>query len=60
MKLTIYEKIDRWLTQHEEGKYTERGLDAIADYICWAAQYKKITDEQISELTNRICKLYER
>ena len=34
--MTVYEKIDHVLKQHENHKYSERSLDSIADYINWA------------------------
>ena len=57
--MTAYEKINRWLKQHEGYKYTERSLDSIADYIDWAWKWRKISREQMEETTDRICNLFE-
>lgn len=57
--MTAYEKINRWLKQHESYKYTERSLDSIADYIDWAWKWRKISREQMEETTDRICNLFE-
>ncbi len=58
MNRTPYEKINYWLSQHEACMYYEKTLDQIADYIAWAAKFKKITDTQETEVVDRICKLY--
>lgn len=57
--MTIYEKIDRAITQHEHGKYCERSLDSIADYIDWAWKWRKITQEEMENAADRIVALYE-
>lgn len=51
--MTVYEKIDRALKQHEQHRYTERSLDSIADYLGWAWKWHKITEEQKNELVDR-------
>ena len=58
--MTVYEKIDKVLTQHEKYKYAERSLDSLADYIDWAHKWKKITEDETTEVCNRICALFER
>ena len=58
--MTVYEKIDKVLTQHEQYKYTERSLDSLADYIDWAWKWRKITEDQKNEVCDRICILFER
>ncbi len=57
--MTVYEKIDRALRQHEQHKYYERSLDSIADYIDWAWKWRKITPKEKDEVCNRVCALYE-
>ena len=52
--MTVYEKIDRAITQHESS------LDSIADYINWAWKWKKITREQMENAADRVCALYDR
>jgi hypothetical protein len=47
--MTVYEKIDRVIKQHEQDKYCERSLDSIADYINWAWGWRKITREEMKE-----------
>jgi len=57
--MSTYEKIDRWLKQHENFKYTERTIDQIADYIDWAWKWRKISKEQMEETADRVCNLLE-
>ena len=57
--MTVYEKIDRVLKQHENHKYCERSLDSIADYINWAWKWRKITKAEMEETADRVCKLYD-
>ena len=57
--MTIYQKIDKYLSQHEKGKYTEKPLDNIADYIDWAWKWKKITREEMENAVDRVCALYD-
>ena len=52
-QMTVYEKIDRALKQHENHKYAERSLESIASYLDWAWKWRKITEEQKDELVNR-------
>ena len=51
--MTVYEKIDRALKQHENHKYAERSLESIASYLDWAWRWRKITEEQKNELVDR-------
>ena len=57
--MTVYEKIDRALKQHENHKYAERSLDSIADYINWAWKWRKITKAEMEETADRVCALYD-
>lgn len=57
--MTIPEKIDRSLKQHENHKYCERSLDSIADYIDWAWKWKKISHEEMQSFVDRIVTLFE-
>lgn len=57
--MTVYEKIDRVLKQHENHKYAERSLDSIADYINWAWKWRKITKAEMEETANRVCAIYD-
>ena len=56
--MTVYEKIDKALYQHECNGYYERSLDSIADYIDWAWKWRKITKEEMESAADRVCKLY--
>ena len=56
--MTVYEKIDKCLRQHENHKYAERSLDSIADYIDWAWKWKKISREEMENAADRVCTLY--
>ena len=58
--MTVYEKIDRILTQHEKGKYCERSLDSVANYIDWAWKWRKITEAEKDEVCDRVCALYDK
>ena len=57
--MTVYEKIDKALKQHENHKYYERSLESIADYIDWAWKWRKITEAEKDEVCDRICVLLE-
>ena len=57
--MTVYEKIDRVLKQHENHKYCERSLDSIADYIDWAWKWKKISRAEMENAADRVCALYD-
>lgn len=57
--MTISEKIDRSLKQHENHKYYERSLDSIAGYIDWAWKWKKISYEEMQSFVDRIVTLFE-
>lgn len=58
--MTVYQKIDKVLKQHENHKYCERSLDSIADYINWAWKWHKITKAEMEETADRVCMLYDR
>ena len=58
--MTVYQKIDKALKQHENYKYYERSLESIADYIDWAWKWKKITEKEKDDVVERICILYEK
>jgi len=58
--MTVYEKIDRALKQHENHKYAERSLDSLCDYIAWAVKWKKITTTEADEVCDRVCALLDR
>ena len=57
--MTVYEKIDKALKQHENYKYCERSLESIANYIDWAWKWRKITREEMENAADRICKLLD-
>lgn len=57
--MTVYEKIDRALKQHENHKYAERSIDSIADYINWAWKWRKITKAEMENAADRVCALYD-
>ena len=58
--MTVYEKIDKALKQHEKHGYYERSLESIADYIDWAWKWRKITEAEKDEVCDRIYVLLER
>ena len=57
--MTVYQKIDKVLKQHENHKYCERTLDSIADYINWAYKQRKITKAEMENAADRVCALYD-
>ena len=57
--MTVYEKIDKALKQHENHKYYERSIESIADYIDWAWKWRKITSEEMENAASRVCALYD-
>ena len=57
--MAVYEKIDRVLKQHENHKYRERSLGSIADYINWAWKWKKISREEMKNVADRVCRLFD-
>ncbi len=57
--MTVYEKIDKALKPHEQGKYAGWSLDSIADYINWAWKWRKITREEMESAAERVCALYD-
>ena len=57
--MTVYERIDKVLKQHENHKYCERSLDYIADYINLAWKWRKITREEMENAADRVCALYD-
>ena len=57
--MTVYQKIDTALKQHERHKYCERSLDSIASYINWAWKWRKITREEMENAVDRVCALYD-
>ena len=57
--MTVYEKIDRCLKQHENHKYAERSIDSLCDYIAWAVKWRKITEEEKDEVCDRACAILE-
>ena len=57
--MTVYEKINHVLRQHEKHGYAERSLDSLADYINWAWKWRKITREEMESAADRVCALYD-
>ena len=58
--MTVYQKIDKALSQHEQNGYYERSLSSIADYIDWAYKFRKISEEEKNEVCIRIISLFEK
>jgi lipid A disaccharide synthetase len=55
-KNNYYLEIDKELKSYEEEKpYHKRTIDYICNRIDWAWKWRKITKEQMEELTDRIC-----
>ena len=64
MRRTIknhYEEIDKALKSYEEFKsWHDKTLDWITDRIDWCHKWKKITEEQTTELVDRVCIILKR
>ena len=58
--MTVYQKIDKALSQHERNGYYERSLSSIADYIDWAYKFRKISEEEKNDVCIRIISLFEK
>ena len=60
MAKNFYEELNKALKSYEEFKpYHQYKLDWIADKIDWCWKFKKISEDQMKELTDRICKVFE-
>lgn len=58
--MKFYNEIDAILRSYEEGKpFHGKGLDWAADRICWAWKFRKITKEQMEELSDRATLLFD-
>ena len=56
----FYEELNRNILQHEEFKpYKEHDVYWICDKIEWCWKWRKISEEQMHELADRICKVME-
>ena len=54
-----YNKIKDVVTKLENHKYSPLNASWCADRIVWAYKFKKITKEQMTELSNRVTELFE-
>ena len=54
-----YKKINEVITQLENHKYSPLNASWCADRIVWAYKFKKITKEQMIDLSNRVTELFE-
>lgn len=54
-----YEEIDKVLSTYETGKtwHYSHDIDWICNRIDWCWKWKKITEEQKNELTDRVCNI---
>lgn len=53
-----YSEIDKALKSYEEYKpYHQYSIDWITDRIDWCWKFKKITEDQMTELADRIIKV---
>ena len=58
--MKFYQEIDTALKSYEEFKpYHSRKIEWITDRICWCWKWKKITREQMEELTMRATNILE-
>lgn len=55
-----YNEIDKALKDYEEFKpYRTRSIDWITDRIDWCWKFRHITEEQMNELADRVCKILD-
>lgn len=54
-----YADIDKALTRLEQGKYAIHSIDWCISRIDWAWKWRKITKEQMEELSDRCCTLLD-
>ena len=56
MEKNYYKEIDKELKSYEENEpYHAKTITWICDRIDWAWKWRKITKEEMEELTNRVC-----
>ena len=56
-KNNYYKELDEALKSYEEHKrWHEKSFDWICDRIDWCWKWRKITEEQMEELTGRVVK----
>ena len=61
MAKNYYDELDQALKSYEEFKsWHEKNVSWICDRIAWCYKWKKITEEETDELTDRICKVMDR
>lgn len=54
-----YKKIDSVVSQIERFGHSGIGLSWCADRTAWAYKWKKITKQEMTDLTDRITKLFD-
>lgn len=60
MAKNFYEELNKALKSYEEFKpYHQYSLDWITDKIDWCWKFKKISEDQMEELVDRVCKVFE-
>lgn len=60
MSKDYYKQIDTAIRSYEEYKpYHQLTIDQITDKIDWCWKWKKITEDQMEELADRIIKVME-
>ena len=56
-----YAQLNKWITAWEEFKpcRKDHSTDAICDRITWCWKFRKITEEQMHELCDRMVNLFQ-
>ena len=54
-----YAEIDKCLSRHEQGKFTTHSMEWCTDRVAWCWKWRKITKEQMNNLADRICNIYD-
>lgn len=55
-----YAEIVKSLERIENGQYAIHNIEWCADRIVWAWQWRKITADQMTELTERVCAIFDK
>ena len=57
----FYKQIDNALASYEKGApWHDKSMDWICDRVAWAWKWRKITEEEMTELTERAINILKR
>ncbi len=52
-------KINRWISQYENGGYVEVPMSKISDYITWAWKFRKISEREKDNFCDRMIEIFK-